>query len=124
MNKLPPDCRPPVQGSNAPAVAEGFPIRGSFEDVNVRFFGPGHFSFPERFRNHAKIEFRFHRDRGSDEAPLEVIDEMFRLGVPPIFRMNGERLRAQRSAILLAELSELHLRERVQADHLGGFGPR
>ena len=71
---------------------ELLPISRLLKNIDVRLcITCGLFAL-KLLRHHAVMELRFHGNRGHDKAVDEVIDEMLRLAVLPLFRVNGQRL--------------------------------
>src|SRR5207248_10158665 len=78
------------------------PIGRALEHINVRLRIARRLLALKLFRDHAIMKLRFHRDRRDDITVNEMVDEMLGLAVFPLFRVEGERLFAERVGIALA----------------------
>jgi hypothetical protein len=68
----------------------------------------------ERLCRDAIVKLGFNRDRRRDVAVNEMVNEMFALGVFPLFGMDRECFLRQGIRIALAQLREFNFAERAQ----------
>ena len=78
------------------------PICRTLENINMGFRIARWLLALQLFRHHAIMKLCLDRDRRDDVAVHEMIDEMLGLAVLPLFRMESERLLAQRVGVTLA----------------------
>src|SRR6202171_121736 len=91
------------------------PVSRPLENINVRFRVAGELLALKLLHHHPVCVIRIHRERRHDKAVDEMIDEMLGLAVLPLFRIDRERLLAERSGIALAQAREFHLGQGVEA---------
>ena len=107
-----------------PVTLKFMPLLRAFENVNVRLHITGRRLFFQFLYHYAIMKLRLDGDRGGNVTVNVVVDEMFRLRVLPLFRMNRQGDFPKWIRVPLADLVGAFLSERVKAGNVRLLGRR